>query len=269
MALLGGGYTHQRGKYQKEVGAGLDYLVDRMRHTSFGGSLDEGTMYAHGIATIALAEAYAMTGDSALHEPVRDAVEFIQSAQHAKGGWRYTPGQPGDMTVTGWQIMALKSASLRNIHPEPEVWEKASEFIDSLASSGFGIYGYQKADEAKVNVTTTSVGLLAQMYMGWPREEQALSDGLDVIVAKGPSDHDLYYNYYATLVLHHTSAKEWPVWNSQLRDFLVKTQSDQGHEAGSWYFKDEHGTVGGRLYSTAMAVMILEVYYRYLPLYQK
>lgn len=266
MSFLGAGYTHQNGQYQKQVADGLDYLVGKMRHTKFGGSLEEGSMYAHGIATIALAEAYAMTGDTSLHEPVAAAVKFIESAQHSAGGWRYSPGEPGDMTVTGWQIMALKSAQLRDINASPETWEKASGFVDSLGSSGLGMYGYQQPDE---NPTMTAIGLLSQMYMGWPREKEALSDGMDLLIKTGPSKHDLYFNYYGTLVLHHTSAKEWPAWNSQLRDYLVQTQSRQGHQAGSWFFKDKHGSAGGRLYSTAMAVMILEVYYRYMPLYSK
>lgn len=264
MALLGAGYTHDRGPYQKEVGAGIEFLISRQRHTAFGGSLDEGSMYAHGIATIALAEAYAMTGDSKLHEPVSAAVKFIQSAQHAKGGWRYTPGQPGDMTITGWQIMALKSAQMRDIKAPKEVWDRAGEFVNSLSSSGQGVFGYQAPDE---NPTMTAIGLLNQAYMGWTRENDGWVDGLELLANTGPSENNLYYNYYATLVMHHTQSPDWPAWNKKLRDYLVQTQATRGHEAGSWYFREEHGSQGGRLYSTAMAIMILEVYYRYMPLY--
>ncbi len=84
----------------------------------------------------------------------------------------------------------------------------------------------------------------------------------------GPSQNDVYFNYYATQVLHHQHGKDWPEWNKQMRDYLTETQSNQGHESGSWFFRDKHGSVGGRLYTTAMAVMILEVYYRYMPLYE-
>jgi len=79
----------------------------------------------------------------------------------------------------------------------------------------------------------------------------------------------MYWNYYATQVMHHFGGEPWQRWNPAMRDRLVATQSDQGHEAGSWYFPDKYGDAGGRLYNTAMAVMILEVYYRYLPLYRE
>ncbi len=78
----------------------------------------------------------------------------------------------------------------------------------------------------------------------------------------------MYFNYYASQALYHTGGKGWERWNSRMREYLVNSQATAGHEAGSWYFQDQHGQVGGRLYTTAMAVMILEVYYRFLPLYE-
>jgi len=79
----------------------------------------------------------------------------------------------------------------------------------------------------------------------------------------------MYYNYYATQVLHHWQGPEWKRWNVQMRDHLIATQAGRGHESGSWYFSGGRGDVGGRLYNTAMAVMTLEVYYRYMPLYRR
>ena len=79
----------------------------------------------------------------------------------------------------------------------------------------------------------------------------------------------MYFNYYATQVMHHYEAPGWNTWNDQLRDRLVKTQSKYGHERGSWYFHDKHSLAGGRLYNTAICTMILEVYYRHMPLYRR
>ena len=113
----------------------------------------------------------------------------------------------------------------------------------------------------------TAVGLLARMYLGWPREDSRLARGVYYLEKLGPSRTDMYFNYYATQVLHHYEGSGWHAWNTTLRDRLVATQSRRGHEHGSWYFHDEHGQSGGRLYTTAMCVMILEVYYRHMPLY--
>ncbi len=264
LALLGAGYTHQSGPYQPEMHLAVNYLVHRIKQTPHGGSLVDDSMYAHGIATIALAEAYQMTKDESLKEPVAQAVQYIISAQHAKGGWRYVPGQPGDMTVTGWQIMALKSGRMAGIEVPQEVLDRAQAFVDSLGESGGAYYGYQDNEKQPA---CTAIGLLSQMYLGWPREKAALSDGTTMLLDQGPSKSNVYYNYYAAQVLNHVGGDDWKQWNRTLRDYLVKTQDQRGHQQGSWFFRDQHGNVGGRLYTTAMCVMTLEVYYRYLPLY--
>jgi hypothetical protein len=105
------------------------------------------------------------------------------------------------------------------------------------------------------------------MYDGWAQADPRLAKGVQYLGEQGPSRTDVYYNYYATQVLHHYEGPAWDAWNATLRERLIATQSRRGHEHGSWYFHDQHGEVGGRLYTTAMCVMILEVYYRHLPLY--
>jgi hypothetical protein len=79
----------------------------------------------------------------------------------------------------------------------------------------------------------------------------------------------MYYNYYATQVLHHWGGPEWDRWNNTMREHLVRSQIRLGHAAGSWDVADRHGIMGGRLYMTSLALLTLEVYYRHLPLYQR
>ena len=93
------------------------------------------------------------------------------------------------------------------------------------------------------------------------------------------SSVNMYYNYYATQVMHHYGGEQWTKWNTQMRDFLVATQSTEGHEYGSWFFRgaadmgsgpaDMEGGTAGRLYYTSLATMTLEVYYRHMPLYHE
>lgn len=271
LSFLGAGYTHREGPFQRELDKGLYYLTGRMLNTPHGGDMQEGTMYAQGIATLALCEAYAMTGDDTLRPFAQKAVDFIVYAQNPKtGGWRYFPGQPGDTTVLGWQLMALRSARMAELDVPEEVIYKATRYLDSV-QDGDGqyrgaFYGYQSPD--RTNFTTNSVGLLCRMYTGWERSNPALMHGVDAIAKQGPSRNDMYYNYQATQVMHHWGGKQWRKWNATLRDYLVRSQARHGHEFGSWYFDDKHSAQGGRLYNTAMAVMTLQVYYRYLPLYK-
>jgi hypothetical protein len=265
LAFYGAGYTHKKGPYQQELNRGLYYLGSRMLLTQNGGDLQEGTMYAQGLATIALCEAYAMSGDENLRPFAEHAIRFILYAQDKKGGgWRYSPGEPGDTTMHGWQLMALKSASLAGISVPSPAWQLAGEFLDSVQADDGAAYGYRTPQRLP---TTSAVGLLCRMYMGWDRQREALVRGVLRLDKIGPSPTNMYYNYYATQVMHHYEGDPWQRWNAKMREHLIATQAKIGHETGSWHFDDQHGNVGGRLYNTAMAVMTLEVYYRYLPLY--
>jgi hypothetical protein len=266
LAFLGAGYTHEGGEYERVVRDGIYYLKGRMLDTPRGGDLQEGTMYAQGLATIALAEAYAMTGDKDLGLVAQSALDFVLYAQdRSGGGWRYSPGQPGDLTVTGWQFMAVKSGEMAYLIVPAQSVIDANRFLDQVQSRDGALYGYQTPGDGQA---TTAIGLLCRMYGGWQRDRPALKAGVAQLLKWGPSRDDIYYNYYATQVLRHFGGDEWERWNMAHRDPLIAMQATQGHESGSWYLPGVHCQPGGRLLSTALAVMTLEVYYRYLPLYQ-
>ncbi|MEM9412351.1 MAG: prenyltransferase/squalene oxidase repeat-containing protein, partial [Planctomycetota bacterium] len=254
MAFLGAGYTQQSGPYQTEIQSGIDYLKSRMRKSIFGGNLGQGNkpMYAHGISTIALSEAYSMTRDETLIETIQLAVEYIITAQHSRGGWRYTPSQPGDITVTAWQIMAIKSAETAGLDIPAETIRKAKTFLMSVSDPSSGYFGYMGP---KKTATPTAIGLLLQLYLGKSMQHRAMNEGTKYISKLGPSANDIYFNYYATLLMFHAQHEDWPVWNTKMRDYLIQSQEQVGHQAGSWFYKEQHGSVGGRLYTTAMAIM--------------
>jgi hypothetical protein len=221
-------------------------------------------MYAHGLATLALCEAYNMTGDGQLGRAAQSALDFICSVQHEGGGWRYFPGQPGDMTVTGWQLMALKSGQMAQLDVPQETIIRAVRFLNEMQSERGAYYGYMEPGKLP---SPTAIGLLMRMYTGWSRDDDRLAQGVQYLAELGPSREDMYFNYYVTQVLHHHEGPDWDEWNERMRQFLIDTQGTEGFERGSWYFADRHGAQGGRHYTTCMALMILEVYYRYMPLY--
>jgi len=266
LPLLGAGHTPQEGIHQLAVARGLAYLRSRVIVTPSGGDLQEGTMYAQGLATIALCEACSLAPDESGENraAAQQALDFIVKSQHPAGGWRYFPGQPGDMTVLGWQWMALKSGQLAGLNVPRQTLSRAEEFLDRVQTEGGSAYGYQRAEAER---TPTAIGLLCRMYSGMRRSDSRLVIGCERLAAWGPSYDDMYFNYYATQVLHHAEAPAWTTWNDQLRNHLTAVQASRGHEAGSWYFADFHTAAGGRLCDTALALMILEVYYRHLPLY--
>jgi hypothetical protein len=182
------------------------------------------------------------------------------------GGWRYRARQPGDTSVVGWQFMALKSGHMAYLQVDPQTVRGTMKFLDSVQSNSGANYGYTGPGSG---AATTSIGLLCRMYAGWKHDHPALERGAQWLGQQGPSPTDMYYNYYATQVLHHYGGELWEAWDKQMKEQLLKTQSHEGHQTGSWYFADPHGgDKGGRLYSTTMAAMTLEVYYRYSPIYQ-
>lgn len=282
LCFLGAGYTQHEGPYQDVVDKGLYYLIEAMVVTTQGGDLrgmtlldqlgegspvvhKSGDMYSHGIATLALCEAYALTRDQNLELHAQLAVDFIVYAQHKAGGWRYEPKDPGDTTVSGWQVTALKSGLLGNLHIPREVWYRAAEFYDSVQDQRGSTYGYQEPQRNRIS--TTAVGLLCRMMLGWPKDHQPLLRGTAKLADEDPLDHNMYTNYYATQVLHHMGGSGWKRWNRRMRDHLIDTQAKAGHERGSWFFKEAWSDRGGRLYTTALSILTLEVYYRYLPIY--
>ena len=272
LPFLGAGQTHNKsGKYKATVKNGLYFLVTKMKRTPQGGNMWEpgGRMYSHGLASIVLCEAYAMTHDKGLHQPAQAAVNFICYAQDpVGGGWRYQPRQKGDTSVVGWQIMALKSGHMAYLRVPPITVKKAFQFLDSVQADSGAKYGYTGPGKGDA---TTAIGLLCRMYLGWKKDQASLKRGVEWVSNKGPSKGDMYYNYYATQVMRHWEGDEWKKWNGVMRDQLVNSQAKAGHEAGSWYMPggDLGSREGGRLYCTSMATMVLEVYYRHLPIYRK
>ena len=270
LAFLGAGYTQKEGKYQKVVRKGLYYLIKEMDRKT--GSLrdPQGNMYSHGICATALCEAYGMTKQQSLRAPAQMAVNFIIYAQDPNGGgWRYSPRQPGDTSVLGWQMMALKSAAMAGLAVPQQTVAKAIKFLDSVQSEQGAFYGYT-ADKSQRKPATTAVGLLCRMYTGWSLEEPALAKGVKYLLQVQDSQrNEPYFFYYAAQVMHHYGGKEWDQWNEKMKEYLLATQVKEGGHRGSWFFPSWTGKEGGRLYCTAMACMTLEVYYRYSPIYRQ
>jgi hypothetical protein len=272
LAFMGAGHTHQKGKYRSQVNMGLKYLVDHMEENNLGGWLQgtgRATMYVQGIGTIALCEMCSMTKDPNLRRPAQLAVNFIVKAQDPEGGgWRYRIPQAGDTSVLGWQLMALQSARIAELNFPPQVITRAGRFLKSVELDGGGTFGY--TDRRSPRRGTTSVALLCRMYLGRSQENKGMIRGMNNLSKWGPDPSDMYYCYYATQAMHHWGGERWAQWNTVMRDHLVATQSHSGDAEGSWITDQGHGSeMGGRLYTTCLSIMTLEVYYRYLPIYRR
>lgn len=275
LCMLGGGHTHETpGPYQETVTMGLAWLMQSGIRSGAGADLrgahqGNSGMYVQGLATICLCEASALEPkDRTIRHIALEAVRFIEKSQGSDGGWRYQPRDvPGDTSVVGWQVMALQSAKAGGISVSPSTFSDAKKFLNFVQAEDGVYYGYTGPEKGRA--TTTAVGLLCRMYMGWKREKPQLKQGVEFLANLGPSREDIYYNYYATQVLHHWDGELWDKWNRQMREQLVGTQIKEGPGAGSWDVTDPHGNAGGRLYQTTLSLLTLEVYYRHLPIYRR
>lgn len=277
MAFLGAGQTHLEGEYKKQVFNGLSYLLKNMKPSV--GEMPSwyinqpdrreavGSMYNHAIPSIAICEAYGMSKDPILADAAQYAINFIAYAQTpASGGWDYVPRSGlGDTSIVGWNLMALKSAAMSGLKFNPQTIVKAQGFLDSVSNSDGSRYGYRKPDEG--GPAMTPCGLLCRMYMGLPKDNAGLQKATQALAKNGPIPNNIYYNYYATQVMKQVGGQQWEDWNTKMKNHLLPSQVQAGHGAGSWNVNDGLGNGGGRLYYTAMSAMILEVYYRYLPIY--
>ncbi|MDW8077719.1 MAG: hypothetical protein RMJ16_02415 [Thermoguttaceae bacterium] len=273
LAFLGAGYTHQHGPYQETVRRGLDFLVQSQK--SDGNLAGEAqyfsAMYCHAIALLALSEAYALTGAPELRDPIARAARFTVRAQDPEGGgWRYRPGDPGDTSQLGWQLLALKSAEFAGLEIPPVVYERAERFLASVSSGKAGGLAAYRAVEAP-SAPMTAEALACRIFLGQALPHETTEEAVGFIVRElpGSSPPNFYFWYYATLALSQIGGPRWEEWNRALRQTLVSTQRRDYPWEGSWDPTCIWGGYGGRVYTTALAILCLETYYRYLPLLQR
>ncbi|MHC4399629.1 MAG: prenyltransferase/squalene oxidase repeat-containing protein [Planctomycetota bacterium] len=271
LAFLASGHTHVDGLHQSTVEKGLQYLIDAQGDDgNLGG--EAGTyafMYCHAMATFTLSEAYGMTADPRLNEPVSRAVEYTLAAQDpVGGGWRYNPGDPGDTSQFGWQLMALKSAELAGI-PIPESTRQAAlKYLDSVSSGRYGGLASYRPGEW-VSLPMTAEALVCRQFLGLHPDHPTAREAANYLMRElpGQGEPNLYYWYYGTLATYSLQGTHWQRWNRAMQTTLINRQQKSGPMAGSWTPDTVWGGYGGRVYATALAAMCLEVYYRFLPLY--
>ena len=291
LAFLGDGHTHLTGEYIEVVERGLTWLRNQQRPSGeiYDGAEEgeEPSIYSHAISTIVLCESLALTGDKQLREPAVQGVEYLIAAQNpVKGGWGYRPlaeyGE-GDLSVTGWGLMALHTARMAGIDVNPEAFLLASTFIDSCQESPNdpAHYKYRPSfsPDRGQRVSMTASGLLARQWLGWPRRHGPLRAGAAYLLSReAEPDWDngrrnVYAWYYQAQVLHNLGGDEWRTWFADLQELIVDQQMKAGKEAGSWHptkppgSNHEWSAVVGRLYVTVMCALILETPFRHAPLY--
>lgn len=300
LSFLGAGHTHLEGPYAETITRGLRFLLaQQFPSGDLSGREQVGReptvrfarMYSHGMASLALTEAFALTGDRNLQPAIQSAARYTLSAMNPQsGGWRYEfpTDDPGDTSQFGWQAMLLNSAHNNGVIVLQQPTRNAMQrFLDSVAvgrSGGLAVYrrlpGQITTSRDGATAAMTAEALASRLLLGFPVTPAAAEEAQHMILGNlpGQSEENLYYWYYASIAMYQlrgdgttndpSMETNWNRWNDALKRQLCATQVVGGSNDGSWNPSCVWGGYGGRVYSTSLACMSLEVYYRYLPMYK-
>lgn len=269
----------------------------------FGEEVGNPTLYNHAIATMAMGEAYWFSDQSPVLKPaVKGAIRMIQDARNDYGAWRYDlePNGDNDSSITGWMVFALKTAEENELPVDHGAYAGAESWFQSIEDPNTGRTGYAWGSggggvgsfssrppkhvekfPADRSEALTAVALLSRIFMTDSKEVNRWQDHpqyelmkrqADLLASKPPlwddegGTTDFYYWYYGTYAMNQWGGAHWKNWKKAIEKALLPNQRLEDEEDnfyGSWDPAGPWGEEGGRVYSTAIGTLILEVYYRY------
>ena len=269
LAFMSAGNLPGRGQYGDNVRRALEFVLGGAQESGLlAGDGSNGVMYAHGFATLFLAEVYGMTGDEAVKEKLHRAVQLIQRSQNEEGGWRYQPAPiDADISVTICQIMALRAARDAGIKVEKGVIDRAIKYVRACQNRDGGFSYMLTAGGGGGSAFPRSAAGVASLFYAGIYKGPEIDRGLKYLedfrpgTRRGDATRDAHYfygHYYGVQAMFLAGGKYWATWYPAIRDELIERQSP---ETGAW-----SGQVGDE-YCTAMALIILQMPNRYLPVF--
>ncbi len=264
LALMVNGAVPGEGKYAKEIGNGIQFLLNSQKESGLiasGESESKAPMYQHALSTIALAEVYGMTLNPRLRTALIDAVNLIVETQDGKGGWRYLPRpMEGDISATVMQVMALRAASESGIYVPKETIDRAVSFIKSCYNEKEKGFGYMNG-KGEAAFPRSAAGLVCLQAVGL-NDDPTIPDVVGYVCensfkkSESEQHHYWYGHYYASIGLYHYGGEPWKTYYPKIKAKIM----------GIWREKDYQN---GNAISSAWSILILGVPYRYLPIYQR
>jgi hypothetical protein len=286
LAFLGAGHTERAGHYRKVVSRAVAWLCSQSKLEALDvNSTTPG--YSLAAMTLALSEAAGMSNVVETRTAAQKAVDYCinvhqSSTRTGRSGWRYVPKQPGDLSVSGWFIMALKSAKIAGLQVEPSAFEGADRFLDSVqhkieikgadAPAGPTFeYSYMPcpddhaASAAYGTDCCQAIANLCRQFLGYRRAglQASIQHFISRYGVPVAGRENLYYWYYGTLCAFQQGGTVWENWNPAMQEALLSTQELSGADAGSWKPTGIYAGFWGRIGQTALGALSLEVYYRY------
>ena len=288
LAFLGDGNTSKTGEYRKNVARAISWLKQQQDPDTglLGESIGHGYIYDHAIATLAVCEAYYFTRSPLIKRTAQNAINFITRARNPYGAWRYEfpPNGENDTSVTGWMVLALKSADEAGLKIDRAAFTGATSWFDEVTDPATGRVGYTEIGTPSSRIervndnyppekgeALTAVGLLCRFFMGQdPDQDEIMHKHADLMRNCLPEwdpdgfGCDMYYWYYGSYAMYQMGgSRHWEPWNKAMKKAVLESQRKDGSYLGSWDNVGPWGFSGGRVYSNALMVLNLEVYFRY------
>jgi hypothetical protein len=275
MAFLAAGHVPGEGPYGPQLEHAIRWVVDRQHENGllFVGRDRHGSMYEHGISTLMLAEASGMVNEAdgrrvrAALEKAIDRIlqgQMVDKADRQKGGWRYMwNSNDSDLSVTGWQLLALRAAKDVGCDVPAENIDLAVEYVKKC-SAGTGGFTYQPGPG--VTTTRSGTGILCLEVCGehHARESLAAADYVLLHPLRADDQWFFYGAYYCTVGMFKMGGDYW----ERTRDHVGETLLADQNNDGTWTPRNNEGR-GGIVYATSLSVLALAVEYQYLPIYQR
>jgi hypothetical protein len=277
MAFLSAGHVPGEGRYGAVVEKGIRWVLRKQLPNGLLANDGHQEMYQHGIATLMLAEAAGMT-DAELGQDIRKAlgkaVGIILKAQRTsgvdRGGWRYRVAhvEGTDISVTGWQVMALRAARNVGCDVPAEAIERAVAYLKRCQDHGTGGFRYRPGGGVTVACTGTSILALEICGKEHHHSDEAKRGGAFLLMRQNlPREGQewfFYSIYYGSQAAFQLGGNYWKLFRPRLHEVLLRMQ-----KGGFWDGNTGDAQQGGRAYCTAMAILALTVEYRFLPIYQR
>ncbi len=278
LCFLGHGETGESPQYGVTVNKAIQWILDTgtkyQGRLSMDDNFTQPGVYEHGICTYALGEYYTMTKDERVIELFKQAIGYIVQGQGPDGGWMYAFDKTqSDTSVSGWQIQSLKAANLSGlkIPGVDEALDRSMKNLERVKGNNGG-YGYRKAED---RYSLTGVGILCNLF--WKGERGELRKGMDWLIDTTEKEGglkykgekaDLYAWYYHTQACLMFGGAAWQKWNRWFQDEIVAAQSPDGSwpmTGGKGGHRENDATKTGQVYRTTLCILMLEVFYRYMP----
>ncbi len=263
MAFMSGGHVPGRGQYGAAVDGCLQFILANSSESGLlAADTSHGPMYGHGFATLFLAEVYGMTPRYEIREPLRKAVRLIVATQNDQGGWRYQPVRnDADISVTICQVMALRAARNAGLTVPKSTIDRAVRYVRNSQNADGG-FRYM-LDSGSSAFARSAAGVAALQYAG-EYDAEEIDRGIEYVMGYLPGkgehvSHYFYGQYYAAQAMFIRGGEAWQVWWPAIRRELLGSQAVEG------FWRSQ----AGNEYGTAMALIIMQIPNRLLPIFQK